>query len=276
MFWAYDGVMGPGSASVAGNEHYGDADVARVAALFGEPSRTRILIALADGRALPASVLADEAGLSAPATSAQLSQLRESGMIAVEPSGRHRYYRLASPDVAAVLEAMAQIAPPKPIRSLREGTRANALRSARTCYDHLAGRLGVQIASHLLERGALVATDGIPTSKRRAGDRLSAPVVNHPYCLGPKAVDVFGELGVDLDELQAHTTKKSRPLLRFCMDWTEQQHHLAGQLGAALFEAATSNGWVTRKQGQRAVRLTDRGTKALTERLGLPAPIDMP
>lgn len=115
----------------------GDADLARAAALFAEPARARGLLARADGRALPASLLADEAGVSAQATSAHLKRLHEAGLVTVVPSGRHRYYRLAGPDVAAVLEALARIAPSQTVRSLRQGTRANALRSARTCYDHL-------------------------------------------------------------------------------------------------------------------------------------------
>lgn len=141
-------------AHASNGGQYGDADVPLVASLFGEPSRARILMALADGRALPASRLANEAGLSAQGTSAQLTRLLTAGLITVEPSRRHRYYRLADRNVAAVLEAMAAIAPPMTVRSLREGTHANALRTARTCYDHLAGQLGVAITGALLtEKG---------------------------------------------------------------------------------------------------------------------------
>jgi DNA-binding transcriptional ArsR family regulator len=246
----------------------GDADVARVAVLFGEPSRARMLMALGDGRALPASVLAAEAGLSAPATSAHLAQLRAAGLVAVEPSGRHRYYRLAGPEVAAVLEAMAQIAPPKPVTSLREGTRANALRTARTCYDHLAGQLGVQVTAGLLRQGALESTDGIAATDRRDGDRLSAPLPEHPYRLGPAAADVFGVLGIDLAQFDRPSR---RPLLRFCMDWTEQRHHVAGRLGAAVCTAAVELGWIVRKPHQRAVRITEVGLEAFPEWLCLPA-----
>ncbi len=166
-------------------ETQGDADVAKVAALFAEPTRARVLIALADGRALPASVLAAEAGLSAPATSAHLARLRRAGLITVEPSGRHRYYRLAGPDVAAVLEALARIAPLKPVRSLRQGTRTHAPRNARTCYDHVAGHLGVAITAALLARGALVAIDGHVDTRRscsaqRAGVSSAAGLTPFP------------------------------------------------------------------------------------------------
>jgi len=240
--------------------------VARVAALFGEPSRARMLMALGDGRSLPASVLAAEAGLSAPATSAHLAQLRAAGLVAVEPSGRHRYYRLAGPEVAAVLEAMAQIAPAQPVTSLRQGTRANALRSGRTCYDHLAGRLGVQVTAGLLRLGALEATDGVASTERRSPDRLSAPVAQHPYRLGPSATAVLGELGVSLERLAG---RSRRPLLRFCVDWTEQSHHLAGRLGAAVCAAAVEQGWIVRKPHQRAVRITEAGAEAFAKRLGV-------
>jgi DNA-binding transcriptional ArsR family regulator len=244
---------------VGGMGTYGDADVARVAVLFGEPSRARMLMALGDGRSLPASVLAAEAGLSAPATSAHLAQLRDAGLVDVEPSGRHRYYRLAGPEVAAVLEAMAQVAPAQPVTSLRQGTRASALRSARTCYDHLAGRLGVQITAGLLRLGALEAADGIASTHRREGDPLSAPLPEHPYRLGPAASAVFADLGVPLEHLGGGSR---RPLLRFCVDWTEQSHHLAGRLGAAVCSAAVEQGWIERKPHQRGVRITDAGAKA--------------
>lgn len=255
-------------AHASNGGQYGDADVPLVASLFGEPSRAPILIALADGRALPASRLANEAGLSAQGTSAQLTRLLTAGLITVEPSGRHRYYRLADRNVAAVLEAMAAIAPPMTVRSLREGTHANALRTARTCYDHLAGQLGVAITGALLTEKALVATDGIPTAQRRDGDRLSAPVASHPYELGPDAAAIFDRLGVDLDALERGTGKTSRPLLRFCMDWTEQKHHLAGRLGAALLNAFTTNEWTTRGS-RRAMRLTSLGASQLEQHLNI-------
>jgi DNA-binding transcriptional ArsR family regulator len=219
-------------------------------------------------RALPASVLAAEAGLSAPATSAHLTRLRHAGLITVEPSGRHRYYRLAGPDVAAVLEALANLAPPQPVRSLRQGTRANALRTARTCYDHLAGQLGVAITGGLLKQGALSTLDGNPTTDRRPGDRLSAPLRHHPYQLGPNATEIFRGLGVDLDSLTG-LGRSRRPLLRFCLDWTEQQHHLAGRLGAALTNTLLDHGWIMPLPRQRAVRLTDSGATTLSTQLGL-------
>ncbi|MGH3250280.1 MAG: ArsR/SmtB family transcription factor [Trebonia sp.] len=245
----------------------GDADVAAAAALIADPARARVLTALLDGRALPASGLAAEAGLSAPATTAHLNKLRAGGLIEVEVSGRHRYYRLTGPHVAAVLEALAAIAPLQPIRSLRQDTHAGQLRTARSCYDHLAGRLGVAVTAALLSRRVLVATDGIDGTTRRPGDRLAAALPAHPYRLGPAAAEVLGNLGVDLHGLES-APRPARPLMRFCTDWTEQRHHLAGTLGAALLTALCDHGCLIRRP-QRVIWLTEHGAATLHEHLGL-------
>ena len=245
----------------------GDPDVASVAALFAEPTRARILMALGDGRSLPASVLAAEASVTPQAASTQLARLQAAGLLAVEQSGRHRYYRLASAHVAAILEALAQLAPMQPVRSLRQSTRAAALRSARTCYDHLAGRLGVQVTQALIDRDVLAPADGIPDTRRRPGEQPSSRLPSHPYTLGTAAMPVLASLGVPAGRLAADASR--RPLLRFCVDWSEQRHHLAGRLGADLMAAFTAAGWITRTPGQRTVRLTPAGAQALTTHLGL-------
>jgi DNA-binding transcriptional ArsR family regulator len=256
--------IGPAPAPRPG----GDADIARVAALFADGSRASVLMALADGRALPASVLAAEAGVSPAATSAHLKKLLAERLLTVERSGRHRYYALAGPQVAAALEALAAIAPTKPVTSLRQGTRAQRLRYARTCYDHLAGRLGVAVTAALVDRGALVATDGDRRTVRRPGDRLSAPLTSHPYRLGPHAGTVLAGLGVDLTAISG-TPGTARPLLRFCLDWTEQRHHLAGRLGAAVATAFLDAGWVVSRPRTRDLRVTDTGVSALDDLLGI-------
>jgi len=246
----------------------GDVDVAAVAKLFADGTRAAILGALADGRALAASVLADEAGVSPPAASAQLARLTEAGLIDVEVSGRHRYYRLASDQVATVIEALSALAPRRPVRSLREGTRAAALRRARTCYDHLAGRFGVAVTQALLDRQVLVARDGITDTRRRTHDPLSSQLHEHPYELGPEAEPVLTDLGVDLDAVLGDGS--SRPLLRFCLDWSEQRHHLAGRLGSAVLDAFLEQRWVERRPGHRAVTVTAAGEAALdTVRAGV-------
>jgi DNA-binding transcriptional ArsR family regulator len=243
----------------------GDVDIAAAASLFADRTRASILSALADGRALAASVLADEAGVSAPAASAQLARLTKAGLIDVEVSGRHRYYRLASDRVAIVIEALSGLAPAMPVRSLREGTRAAALRRARTCYDHLAGRYGCALTQGLLESGVLVASDGIADTRRRAHDPLSSQLHEHPYELGADATSTLEQLGVDLDAVRRGGGQ--RPLLRFCLDWSEQRHHLSGRLGAAVLDAFLEQRWVERRSGHRAVTVTNAGEAAL-HRLG--------
>jgi DNA-binding transcriptional ArsR family regulator len=246
----------------------GVADIAPVAALFADRTRARIVSALADGRALPASVLARESGVSASTASGHLARLVEGGVLRVERSGRHRYYRFAGAEVAAAVEALSVIAPQPPVASLRESTRAAALRRARTCYDHLAGRVGVALLDGLLDSGALRRTDGRTGTARGAADRLAAPVASHPYELGKNAGPVFARLDVDLEALLARPTA-SRPLLRCCVDWSEQRHHLAGALGAAVCARATDAGWIIRRPGGRAVTVTAAGRRALGDALGI-------
>ena len=251
------------------NEVHAVADISATAALFADPTRARIVAALADGRALPASVLAAESGVAASTASEHLARLVEGGLLTVENSGRHRYFRLASEEVAAALESLSVLAPQRPVRSLRESTRAGALRRARTCYDHLAGKLGVAVTEALLRRQALERIDGTPGTERADADPLAAPLRVHPYQLGASAPEVFGRLGVDLDGLNKDQRAGRRPLLRFCVDWSEQRHHLAGGLGASLLASMESAGWVRRLPPRRAVALTPAGERELDSQLGL-------
>jgi hypothetical protein len=160
-------------------------------------------------------------------------------------------------------------APQRPVRSLREHNRAAALRHARSCYDHLAGRAGVAVTAALVERGALEPTDDLPDTRRRAGDPISAPLPSHPYRLGPAAGPVLARLGIDLDAVREERAR--RPLLRFCLDWSEQRHHLGGRLGATLLTTLTERRWVEPTRRRRVLRLTDDGQRALTETLGITA-----
>jgi DNA-binding transcriptional ArsR family regulator len=245
----------------------GAPDLAQVAALFADASRARMVSALADGRALPASVLAAESAVAPSTASGHLARLVDAGVLEVERSGRHRYYRLAGPQIAAAVEALAAIAPQLPVTSLRDSTRAAAMRRARTCYDHLAGRFGVALFAALVDRGAFVRTDGGRGGARRPVDRLAAPVRAHPFALGPAADPTFAELGVDLAALRGRPAS-ARPLLRFCVDWSEQRYHLAGALGAALLDSAQRNGWISRRAAGRAVDVSDRGRSVLSDVLG--------
>src|SRR4051795_5513940 len=161
----------------------GDTDLAALGAVLAERARSRILLALGDGRALPASVLASEAGVAASTASGHLGKLVGAGLVTVTAQGRHRYFRLAGPHVAELIEALARVAPAGPVRSLREGTRAHALRQARTCYDHVAGRLGVALFGALIEHGAVVGGDGLHRFDGR--DRLSSAGRSTDYRLTP-------------------------------------------------------------------------------------------
>jgi DNA-binding transcriptional ArsR family regulator len=236
----------------------GDANIAAPAALLSDPSRARVVLALADGRALPASVLASEAGVAASTISEHLAKLTSAGMLAVERHGRHRYYRIPDPRVVRAVEALAAIAPAVPVRSLREHTRAHALRRSRLCYDHLAGQLGVALMSALIDQGAIKGGDGAHHPDA-ISDRLSAPGHDIDYQLTAKGANMLREFGIELDTLRA----RRRPLIRYCLDWTEQRHHLAGALGAAIADRLFELNWLRHAPMRRAVQLTEAGRGGL-------------
>ena len=233
----------------------GDADVAAIGALLGDRGRCRVLMALNDGRALPASMLATEADVSPSTASSHLHKLLDAGLLAVESHGRNRYYRLASPQVGQMLELLTQLAPAAPIRSLRQGTRASALRNARTCYDHLAGRLGVGIMRTMIERGHLVGGDGAfdPSTAERDGRQgYGHDLDYHLTADGKRFLDEFGV-----------TLSNRRPVVRYCIDWSEQSHHLAGAVGRGLRDRLVDLGWIRRSKTSRAVQVTQAGHQGL-------------
>jgi DNA-binding transcriptional ArsR family regulator len=187
-----------------------EADLAAAASLLAEPARAELMLAtLADGP-LTASELAARAGIARSTASGHLGRLVAGGFLVAVDRGRHRYYEPAGADVAEAVEALSRVAPQRPARSLREATRSELLREARTCYDHLAGRLGVALARALERRGVIVTSDG-------------------DYVLGEQASELAA-FGIDLDAL----SEQRRPLVRGCLDWSERELHLAGALGAAL------------------------------------------
>lgn len=214
-----------------------DADIASPAALIGDPTRASILLALTEKEALPATELARRAGVSNPTASIQLAKLVEAGMLNVERHGRHRYFRLAHPSVAHALEALAVIAPARPARSLRETARMEGLTEARTCYDHLAGELGVALLDGLLRSRILVRRDA--------------------------RLDVTAGGRRRLEELGVELPSSRRPLTRLCLDWSERRYHLAGALGAALTERLFELGWIERRKATRAVDVTASGRAGL-------------
>lgn len=223
-----------------------DANIASPAALIGDPTRAAMLQALQDGRAQPASALAWAAGVTAQAASNHLAKLVDGGLLAVEREGRHRYYRLASAEVAHAIEALSVLA--APVRSLEipRSPKARALRDARCCYGHLAGRLGVKVCEALVAR------------------EIIRPVDEKLYDVTPEGRRWFEDLGVDVGVLRS-----PRGVARQCLDWTERRHHLAGPLGVKLLEAMTAQGWLALEAKGRAVRVTPEGAMALRERLGV-------
>jgi DNA-binding transcriptional ArsR family regulator len=243
---------------------HGDADIASVGSLVSDPGRARILMALGDGRALPATVLADEAGVAASTASAHLGRLVKGGMLRVERHGRHRYFRLAGPEVGQLIEAMARISPPAPVRSLKQGSKANAVRFARTCYDHMAGVLGTTLMAALLEQELLTGGDGVFDPDSADADRLAAPGYDVDYRLTAAGVRELKAFGINFDGLPAR-----RPLIRYCVDWSEQRHHLAGSLGAAMATRMIELGWVRRAQRSRALHVSDNGHEGLREQFGI-------
>jgi DNA-binding transcriptional ArsR family regulator len=226
-----------------------DSDVATLARLIAEPARAEMCLALLGGEALTAGELARIAGV-APSTAAEhLARLVAGGLLAVTPQGRHRYFRLADRQAGELLEYLCTLAPPRPVRSLGEDRRRHHLRAARTCYDHLAGALGVAFADSLVDQGVLVDDHGSL----------------HPT---PLTSEFFGERGVALP-VAAGTR---RPLVRSCLDWTERRRHLAGALGAALLDHLLSVGALSRRRETRAVAVGEAGASYLAGTWGVTVP----
>lgn len=240
----------------------GDVEISEVGALLADRTRCRVLLALNDGRALPASVLADEAGVTRATASSHLGKLTDAGLLRVEPQGRHRYYRLAGPHVGELLEKLMEIAPARPVRSLRESTRAGQLRAARTCYDHLAGRLGVEIMAAMLARGYLDGGDGRHRPELARHDQVRGYGRDVAYELTATGQRWLDEMGVVVPE-------RRRTLIRYCVDWSEQRHHLAGLLGRSILERFLSADWVRRREHGRSVQVTPGGEAVLTSSLGV-------
>src|SRR5919108_2744267 len=215
-----------------------EPDLAAAAALLAEPARAELVLAtLADGP-LTASELASRAGIARSTASGHLRRLVAGGLLVVAERGRHRHYELAGPEVAEAVEALARVAPQRPARSLREANRNELLREGRTCYDHVAGRLGVELAA-ALERRGLMRSDG------------------DVYQLTGRGEHMLAELGVDVARVRAQRRAFAFP----CLDWSERRPHLAGALGAALAERLFALGWVERVGPRRAAAPTERGRR---------------
>ena len=212
-----------------------------------------MLRALMDGRALTASELAHVASITPQTASGHLARMATAGLLSVEKQGRHRYYRLASSHVAQMIESIMQVASgPGSTRSpLVVGPKDAALRRARTCYDHLAGRLGVALADALIACGHLeLASDG--------------------GLVTDTGIAFFGGIGIDLNALMTRSgSRSSRILCRPCLDWSERRPHIAGRIGAAICAHSFATGWIRRINGTRAVTITPKGQQIFREQFGV-------
>jgi DNA-binding transcriptional ArsR family regulator len=223
-------------------------DIAMVASLVGDPARANMLTALLSGRALTTSELSQEAGITPQTASSHLSKLEAGGLIEQEKQGRHRYYRLADPDVGGVLEGLAALAARAGHMRVRTGPKDPALRRARVCYDHLAGDLGVQMLDSLKQQKLV--------RQHKHDIELTAEGAN------------FLESALQIDaKALAHPR---RPVCKACLDWSERRHHLAGTLGAALMKRFTELKWAARDPtpGSRVVQFTRQGEKRFAALFG--------
>lgn len=212
-------------------------DIARIASLVGDPARANMLNALMGGTALTASELALEAGVSLPTASSHLSKLMEGGLLTLASQGRHRYYGLAGPQVAGMIEAITGVAEALGPKRVRPGPRDGAMRVARVCYDHLAGEHAVAMLDRLVARGILLRDD-------------------NEMRLGPAAASHFSAIGIDVG------AKPRRPVCRACLDWSVRRSHLAGTLGAAILDKILAEKWARREKDSRAVVFSPPGKQA--------------
>jgi DNA-binding transcriptional ArsR family regulator len=211
-------------------------DVSIVAALIGDPGRANMLMALMSGLSLTATELAQEAGITASTASGHLGKLEKAGLVAAKRQGRYHYFRLADPDVAVAVEGLVPIAARIGHLRSRPGPRDQAMRDARSCYDHLAGRMAVAMFEHWVTRGVL---------EHKGGDAQ----------LTPKGRRLLISLGLDIATLE----RSKRPLCRTCVDWSERQAHLGGSLGAAILEHVLLQGWAVREGRTRVLRFSRKG-----------------
>jgi DNA-binding transcriptional ArsR family regulator len=215
-------------------------DISIIAALIGNPACANMLTALMAGPALTATELAQEAGLTPSTVSGHLARLEKASLVTIERQGRHRYFRLADPDVATALEGLMPVATRAGVLRVRTGPRDPELRRARSCYDHLAGDLAVKMFDRFIERRLLV----------RRGDAL---------LLTDDGRGFLAKAGIEFDTLEGGR----RPLCKPCLDWSERRTHLSGTLGAAIFEHIVARGWAVREKKTRVVRFSPAGEQKL-------------
>ncbi|WP_085520931.1 ArsR/SmtB family transcription factor [Tuberibacillus sp. Marseille-P3662] len=221
-------------------------NVAEVVSLMGESSRAAILTNLMDGRFHTATELAYMAEIKPQTASFHLAKLVDGDFVIVEKHGRFRYYQLANREIANMLESFLSVSKPPKVRSLKQSSQAKALHSARTCYDHLAGSLGVGLTNAMVEEGYL---------KKEEKD----------FRVTPSGEQFFTEFGLDMTALR----KKRRSFSRACLDWSERHHHLAGALGNGLAKRLFELEWITQVPSSRAIKITNKGQSGLKQEFHL-------
>ncbi|MDH7974876.1 helix-turn-helix transcriptional regulator [Sphingomonas sp. AR_OL41] len=217
--------------------------IAAIAALIGDPARANMLTALMDGRALTVSELAEAGGVGLPTASGHLGKLDQAGLVTARKQGRHRYFALSGPDIAELIEALMGVAERTGARRVRTGPRDAALRTARVCYDHLAGERAVALLQGFVDRGLI-----------SEGDTPMVTAEGRAFLTG---------LGIDVAVLGG----SRRPLCRACLDWSERKSHLGGALGAAILNHVIATGWARRAVG-RVIEFTPRGGTAFDRAFG--------
>jgi len=219
---------------------------ASIGALLGVPARANILASLIDGQALTATELAISAGVSPQTTSSHLAKLMDAGLIRVEKHGRHRFYRLTEPNIADILEPLAELVKHRPVPERRKSRTPQDLRPARICYDHLAGAAGVQVTDGLTKKGYLAS-------------------LGRDFRITDEGTAFFDDFGVDLAEL----ARKRRVFARQCLDWSERRPHLGGALGAALCDRFLQQRWIKRTRVPRQIVVLEAGRSALKRLLDI-------
>lgn len=221
-------------------------DLAAVAALIADPARAAMLAALMDDVALPAGELARLAKITPQTASTHLAKLTQGNLVNMTQIGRHRYFRLSSKNVARTLESLAFIAPTAKIHNLRDSLERKDIYRARTCYDHLAGELGVKLAQALVSLKVIRYQD-------------------ETYEITSTGTNWMNTFGIDCSQLLG----RRRIFVRACHDWSERKPHIAGSLGAALLKSMFEQKWIARVKGSRAVRVTEIGRYHLNSELGI-------
>ncbi|MDM5233956.1 ArsR/SmtB family transcription factor [Lysinibacillus pakistanensis] len=217
-------------------------NIAEIASLLGETSRATMLASMMDGRFHTASELAYMAAIKPQTASFHLAKLVDGKLVKVEKQGRHRYFRLAGEDIAQLLESFLAMSPPPEVRSLKQSSQMKVLQDARTCYDHLAGKLGVQLTESLLNASYL-------------------ELDQKQFVITTEGEKFFADFGLDLDEFK----KMRRSFSHACLDWSERRYHLGGALGHGLLTHFLNLEWITRVPSIRAIKVTEKGRTGFKE-----------